>query len=143
MKTVNNAISKLCTGFFAIALACTGISTANAEEVKVKDVKFARVPTANVDVVEEGCTLYVNLNTWRGVEECSVSVTEERSGEECLSMDLPVYRGQLEVPLTSLALGAYKVTITDGRSTLIISIDKLDETTDIYFDPFADLDLGL
>ncbi len=137
MKNLNNVINQLCTGLFAITLAFTCIPSANAERAKVKDVTTIRVEPARVDVVDDECTLYVKLANLRDLSEYNVRCLDKETGEEFLNMDIAPINGELNIPLTILPLGTYQVQITNRTSALIIEIEKFDETSDIYYDPFS------
>ncbi len=140
MKVVNNIISKLCIGLFTVALGCTCISSAHAERVKVKDVKFMPRSTPQVDVADDECILYVNLHLW-GSADYTVTCIDKETGEESLTMEVPMIDGKLEVPLANLPIGTYDVVLKNGDYQLNITIEKVDEITDIFYDPFdGDLD---
>jgi len=137
MKTTRNVITKLCTVFCCAAFALPCMTPAHAEEVKTKNVIVVTIPTKRVDVANDECTLYVKLVNLRDLSEYNVRCLDKETGEEYINMDLAPLDGELQIPLAILPLGTYQVEITNRTTNLIIEIEKFDETSDIYYDPFS------
>lgn len=137
MKLTNKVISVFCASLFATTLTLTCIPKVYADEVEIWDIKRIRVETKRVEVTNDECTLYVKIADLRDLSEYNVRCLDKETGEEYINMDLAPLDGELQIPLAILPLGTYQVEITNRTTNLIIEIEKFDETSDIYYDPFS------